>query len=253
MDNLTSELNDKIAIIGFGAYEQHGPHLPAETDTIIVQAILDKLAQYSALTEKIIIFPTQAIGYSVEHSNFASTKSLSFKEALDNWLQLTSRLAEQGFRKIILFNGHGGNSPILQIIITELRIRYNIIASLTSVSRLLKSSNVLSCAEQAYDIHAGKIETSLMLAINPNLVNMKAAQNFANKQIILEQQFKLLRAYGAHQFGWAMEDLNPAGATGDAAAANIGFGQILLDSILIKLILFIEEVDQFELSSVKDK
>ncbi len=113
-------------------------------------------------------------------------------------------------------NAHGGNVPIVQIVCQELRVQHAMLAVATKWDRFVKGAGIVSSDEESFGVHGGAIETSVMLALHPDRVNMAKAEDFASLQARLTG--KHLRAYGPHSFGWMAQDLNPAGVTGNAAS-----------------------------------
>lgn len=228
----------KIAILGLGAYEQHAKHLPFETDTIIANAIINNLKKrfYNFL-----FLPTQEIGYSPEHLFNKKSKTLSYENAIENIIKQAQIAKEQNINKIILINAHGGNSPIMAIAAMEIRIRLNMLCAYTSWLRFGISTDFISDIERHLDIHAGFIETSVMLHIAPHLVKMEYAKNFSNKQKEYIKKYNYLRAYGTHAFNWLMQDLNIEGACGNATNANKDIGKLIFEQSCDKLEQFIKE------------
>ncbi|OXT00753.1 creatininase [Notoacmeibacter marinus] len=217
-----------IAVLPLGATEQHGPHLPPQTDTLIATAMADAL-KAAAPDLPLSILPAEPLGYSPEHLNWPVTQSLDWDEAIHRWIGIGDALAARGIRRLLLLNAHGGNSPLLTIVATELRRKHAILAVATNWHRFIRPGEIVSADERALGIHAGQIETSVMLAIAPDRVNMKKARDFPSAQKDLAERFAHLRAYGPHAFGWLMDDLNPDGATGNAALASAAIGRQLID------------------------
>lgn len=228
----------KIAILGLGAYEQHAKHLPFETDTIIVNAIIaDMKKRFPDFT----FLPTQSIGYSPEHLYNNQTKSLSYNTAIENIIRLAEKVKKQNINKILLINAHGGNSPIMAIASMEIRTRLSMLCAYTNWLRFGINTTLISNEEKHLDIHAGFIETSVMLYLAPQYVKMEYAKNFYNKQADYINKYKYLRAYGSHAFGWLMPDLNSEGACGNAALANNKAGKIIFKEACENLAKFIHE------------
>lgn len=240
-----------IAILPLGAHEQHGPHLPFETDAIIAGAIADRLV--AALPEGIDVerLPTETVGYSIEHMHVAGTRSLAFDEAVNRWLGIAAKLNERGIRKLVMLNAHGGNAPLMTIVATEARVRHSMLAVATSWTRFGVPDDLIAPEDKAIDIHAGEIETSVMLAIAPERVDMARAADFPSFQRTLIESNTYLRAYGPHAFGWTMRDLNPQGAAGNALAATAQKGERLIAHAVCGLVTLVGEVDGFDLSHLK--
>lgn len=240
--------SQKIAVLPLGAHEQHGEHLPFETDTIIAQGIADRLQAAIAGQLNVEFLPAQPVGYSIEHMDVAGSKTLEFDEAVRHWIAIGENLHAQGINKLMLLNAHGGNSPLLTIVATELRVRLNMLVVATSWTRFGVPDNLISAADKSLDIHGGFIETSVMLALRPDLVDMEKAQHFANNQQKFAENFKYLRAYGPHAFGWKMSDLNRQGVAGNAEAANAAAGEKLIAHAVEGLKELLEDISRFDCS-----
>lgn len=239
-----------IAILPLGAHEYHGPHLPLETDTIIAKAIASRLRTALPDTLNVIFLEAEPVGYSPEHLDRPGTKSLAFDNAVNRWLGIAEDLSSRGIRKLVLLNAHGGNSPLLNIVATEARLRFNMLCVATSWTRFGVPEGVVTPEAKAIDIHGGAIETSVMLAIAPDKVDMTKAEDFPSAQSDYATRYQHLRAYGPHAFGWMMSDLNPDGAAGNAEAATVEKGAAMIDHALKGLTELIEDVDRFDLAAL---
>lgn len=239
-----------IAILPLGAHEYHGPHLPVTTDAIIAESFAKRLAVQSSKTHKIISLPVEEIGYSIEHKDRPVTKTLGYSEAIDRWVSLGADCYQKGIKKLLILNAHGGNSPLMNIVITELRCRFNMLAVATSWGRFGLPENLITPEDKQFDIHAGFIETSLMLYLAPDDVKMEEARNFSNRQKEFQQKFEYLRAYGPFAFGWKMHDLNKDGAAGNALKANAEAGKAIFDHALAGFTGLIEDMFAFDVDEL---
>jgi creatinine amidohydrolase len=246
--NTTSDQKNWIAVLPLGATEQHGQHLPAETDSLIAAGIVERLAERLPTEAKITFLPVEEIGYSPEHLDYSGSLSLSYVDAIQRWLKIGAELNSYGIRKLVLLNAHGGNSPLMTIVATELRVRYSMLAVGTSWTRFGTPSQLIEPDELAFGIHGGDIETSVMLAMHPEKVRLEKLKFFPSFQEKLVEKNQFLRAYGKHAFGWKMQDLNPQGVVGNAAIATVAKGQKLIDHSIEGLLKLIEEVDQFDIA-----
>ena len=242
----TATARRTIAILPLGAHEYHGPHLPLDTDTLIAEAIASRLKAALPDGLDVVFLDTDPIGYSIEHADREGTRSLAWKDAIEGWIDVCENLAASGVRKVILLNAHGGNSPLLTIVATEARVRFDMLCVATSWSRFGVPDDVIAPEDKAIDIHGGLIETSVMLALHPDMVDMAAARNFPSRQSDFIREYTHLRAYGSHAFGWKMSDLNPDGAAGDASAATTEKGERLLAHAVKGLVELVVDVDRFD-------
>jgi creatinine amidohydrolase len=237
-----------IALLPLGAHEQHGPHLPFETDTLIAAGLVERLKQTLPPTLVVEFLPVEPIGYSIEHMDVSGTRTLAFDEAVYRWIDIGERLSHRGLSKLVILNAHGGNAPLMTIVATELRVRFDMLAVATSWTRFGLPDGMISPEAKAIDIHGGFIETSVMLALHPELVNMEKARNFGSSQRDFAETFRHLRAYGPHAFGWKMSDLNKEGVAGDAAQATAAAGERIIAHSVKGIIELLDDVDRFDMS-----
>lgn len=241
---------DWIAVLPLGAHEQHGPHLPFETDTIIAQGMATRLADVLPPHLPVTILPVEPVGYSIEHMDVQGTRTLTYDEAIKRWLAIAERLNSQGIRKLVLLNAHGGNSPLLTVVATEARVRFNMLVVATSWTRFGQPTGWITPEDKALDIHGGDIETSVMLALAPEQVDMAKARAFPSRQSEFATRYKHLRAYGPHAFGWKMSDLNPDGVAGNAVAATAERGEALIAHAVSGLLELLDDVHRFDISDL---
>jgi creatinine amidohydrolase len=242
---------DSIAVLPLGATEQHGPHLPAETDWVIAEGMAERVRTRLPASLDVEFLPVEKVGYSIEHADNPVTKTLAFDEAVNRWIGIGEEVCRRGVRKFVMLNAHGGNSPLMTIVATELRVRFNMLAVATSWTRFGYPSDLVTDEMRAVDIHGGFIETSVMLALRPDLVDMGKARDFPNAQADFANEFTHLRAYGPHAFGWKMSDLSPDGVTGNAAAACAEAGERILDHAVSGFLELLADIDRFDLERLR--
>jgi len=235
-----------IAVLPLGAHEGHGPHLPFETDTLIAEGIAVRLAAVLPAHLPVTFLPAEPVGYSPEHLDVAGTRSLGYAEAIERWLGIAEDLHRFGIRKLVLLNAHGGNSPLMTIVATEARIRFDMLVVATAWTRFGQPDGWIAPEDKAIDIHGGDIETSVMQALHPDLVRMDKAERFGSRQAEFAARFAHLRAYGPHAFGWKMSDLNPKGVAGDASAATAEKGEQLIAHAVRGLVALLEDIAAFD-------
>lgn len=240
-----------IAVLPLGATEQHGPHLPFETDAIIAGGVAARSAELAPADLPVTFLDAEPIGYSVEHMDVEGSRTLAFDEAVNRWIGIGERLHAQGFAKFVMLNAHGGNSPLMTVVATELRVRFAMLAVATSWTRFGVPPGLVTPQEKALGIHGGLIETSVMLALRPDLVDMARARDFPSAQAEFAERFTHLRAYGPHAFGWKMRDLNADGVTGNAAAATAELGRALIDHAAAGLVELLRDVHRFDMDTLK--
>ncbi|WP_336279602.1 creatininase family protein [Bartonella sp. CB175] len=235
-----------LALLPLGAHEYHGNHLPFETDWIIAEAFAKALTLQVKNKFHIALLPVEKIGYSVEHMDVTGTQTLTFSNAIERWINIGEDSYRKGIKRFLLLNAHGGNSPLMSIVITELRRRFSMLAVATSWSRFGLPQGLINPSQQHLDIHGGFLETSLMLYLAPEKVHMEKAKNFHNKQADMIANYQYLRAYGSHAFGWTMRDLNPQGAAGNASAATPQAGEAIFSHVLCGLRSLLDDINRFK-------
>ncbi len=220
-----------IAILPTAAIEQHGPHLPVGTDTLIAEGLLARLRTACPDDLDLRILPVQAVGKSNEHLWARGTLTLSAETALRVWTEIGLSVARAGVRKIVILNSHGGNLDLCSILSRELRVQAGMLAVKAQWSSFGMPPGVFSEQELRYGIHGGDAETSLMLAFYPHTVDMTAARDFRSTA-----ETAPIAPTGAVSLGWVASDLNPAGVVGEAHLATADKGQLTGDFIVAKVI-----------------
>nr|WP_246700553.1 creatininase family protein [Variibacter gotjawalensis] len=237
-----------IAVLPVAAIEQHGPHLPVSTDTVIADGMIAEVAKRLPDDISALILPTQNIGKSNEHISFAGTVTLSAEAAIRVWTEIGEAVNRAGLRKLVIVNSHGGNVEVMGIVTRELRVRFEILAVSCSWSRLGYPDGLYTDEERAVGIHAGDIETSLMLHFRPDLARMERAENFVPATIAIAKEFEILRPTGYTPFAWLAEDLHPKGALGDATRATAEKGRLTAEHQAEAFIRLLRDMQRFRLS-----
>lgn len=244
----TLDPEETIAVLPIAAIEQHGPHLAVSTDTVIAEGMIGEVLQRLPDDLSILILPTQAIGKSNEHVRSPGTITLSAETALRAWTEIGESVHRAGLRKLVMVNSHGGNVEVMSIVARDLRVRLDMLAVACSWSRLGRPAGLFSDQEMAVGIHAGEIETSLMLHFRPDLVDMERADNFAPATIAMTAEFAHLRPTGVTAFGWVAQDLHPSGAAGDARGATAEKGRATAAHQAAEFIKLLRDVRNFSLT-----
>lgn len=227
-----------VAILPVGAVEQHGPHLPLKVDTALVEGVVDAALPLMAADVPVLVLPTQAIGLSLEHQDYAGTLSLSPATLLAVWTELGVCVARAGVKKLLIFNAHGGNVSSMDIVARQLRMQCGLLVYHSSWFNLPQPAGVneaFSAHEHRFGVHGGETETSMMLHLAPELVRMEHARHFASTSELRAQRFPILGNGKSAKLGWAMQDYNPQGAAGNAAAADAARGQALVQGAAASL------------------
>jgi creatinine amidohydrolase len=245
-----------VAVLPVGATEQHGPHLPLAVDQVLVDGIVAAALPLLPAALPVLVLPTQAVGYSPEHSRFDGTLTLSAPTVIANWVELGQCVAAAGIRKLLIFNSHGGQVSLTDIVARELRTRSNLIVYSCSWWNLPlgeAATGQFSAEEHRFGVHAGEIETSLMLALQPQKVDMARAQNFGSTSRDRAGRYPILGNGHSAKLAWHMQDYNPEGAAGNAAAATAAKGQALLQAAGRELAALLAEFSALPLSTLVDR
>ena len=242
-----------IAVLPVAAVEQHGPHLPLSVDATIVDGIVARALELLPDRLPVMVLPTQAIGKSDEHVDFPGTLTLSAETLARLWTEIGESVARAGVRKLVFFNSHGGQPQVMEIVARELRVRRKMLAVASSWYAFGLPDGLFPPEEVRHGIHGGAIETSMMLHLRPDLVRRDKLQNFASLGARMAGDYRLLGPTGVAKLAWQTQDLNPAGACGDAASADAARGAKVIDFAARKLVELLEEVDRFPLSYLGDR
>lgn len=239
-----------VAVLPLAATEQHGPHLPAGTDSLIAEGLLAEASARSPADLGVVVLPTQAIGASLEHSRFPGTLSLSAAQLIDTIIAAGEGVARAGLKKLVLVSTHGGNVSAMNAAALECRARIGLLAVTLTFARLGLPPGLVDEREQQLGVHGGLIETALMLHFRPDLADMTRAADFTSLQESLLERFGRLRAYGQIGFGWLAGDLNRAGATGNAAAATAAIGAAIAAHQSAAFVELLGEIASAEIESL---
>ena len=227
-DELAAGTPTTTLVVPVGSTEQHGHHLPVSVDAAIVEALTLRAAALAAEQVPVLVAPTLAYGCSHHHLPFGGTMSLTTTTYVEVVCDLVSGLAEQGFRSIVLMNGHGGNDAALRVAVDRLTNEIRCGAHVAATSYFTVASTGWSPG------HAGHFETSLMLAIAPDLVHLDRRPHDDESVTPLGRT-----DIGGGKIGrpglWETSD----GRTDDAREASIEAGEKLLEEISTSMADFI--------------
>jgi creatinine amidohydrolase len=243
-----------VAVLPLGATEQHGPHLPLSVDTVLVDGVVNAALGHLAATDPVLVLPTQTVGLSTEHTAFAGTLHLSPQTLIQLWCDIGASVARAGVKKFLIFNAHGGNVGLMDVVARELRAQHGLIVYSSSWYNLPLDASVMgqfSAEEHRFGIHAGDMETSMMLALSPASVNMTDAQNFASTSQERAKHYAVLGNGKSAKLGWHMQDYNPQGAAGNASVATAAKGEALVTGAGEQLALLLKELVALPLTTVR--
>ncbi|MFI1030441.1 mycofactocin biosynthesis peptidyl-dipeptidase MftE [Streptomyces sp. NPDC020951] len=198
-----------LVLVPLGSTEQHGPHLPLSTDTVIARAVAERAA--GLLPGRVLVAPAMPYGASGEHADFPGTVSVGH-DVLRVVLVETVRSLASWARRIAFVNGHGGNAETLRTAVVALRHEGHDVGW-------------TGCEVPGGDAHAGVTETSLLLYLWPERVAMERAGpgDLRPLSAIMQQ----LRAAGVRA-------VSPTGVLGDPSRASAVQGRSLLGELVVE-------------------
>jgi creatinine amidohydrolase len=120
-------LDRTIAVLPVAATEQHGPHLPLSVDTELVNGVVQASLAHLPADLPVLFLPTQAVGFSPEHARFAGTLTLKTDTIVRLWTDIGESVAATGVRKLVLFNAHGGQVSVMDLVARDLRARLDML------------------------------------------------------------------------------------------------------------------------------
>ena len=250
----SQDIAQVVAVLPVAATEQHGPHLPVSVDTTLVDGVVKASLRHLPADLPVLFLPTQHIGKSNEHIRFPGTLTLSAQTVISLWMDIGSSVARSGIKKLVLLNSHGGQASIMDIVARDLRTQHDLIVYSANWYNLPLGDDVMGlfpAEEHRFGIHAGDIETSMMLALRERFVDMSQALNFHSTSQDRAAEYPVLGNGTSAKLGWQMQDYNPQGAAGNAAAATAAKGHALLNAAGLQLANLLKEVSELPLSTLK--
>jgi creatinine amidohydrolase len=223
----------------WGAVEQHGPQLPLATDGLFSERLLAAVLERLPPELPVWRLPLQAIGFSPEHLGFAGTLSLPAPLLINLVEEVGLQLANAGFRRLVLLNGHGGQIALLQAAARALRARRPQLAVLPCFlwSGVDGLAELIPAAELEHGLHAGLAETSLMLHLAPELVGPERPRDGQTAPPPAGWSLE-----GASPSAWLMGDLSRSGVVGDASGASAALGEALFQRLVTSWCLRLENL-----------
>ena len=241
-----------VALLPIGAIEQHGPHLPLDTDTRIADSITAAAMDRLAKDVGVLILPTLAVGSSDEHQAYPGTLSHPAESLIGMLTDIGDGVARSGLRRLVIFNTHGGQPQMVDIAALRLRLRHRMLVVKANVFRFGMPDGLFAADELRHGVHGGAIETSLMLHLCADRVRMDKAADFTPSTRRLQPDASSIGPGSPANFAWATQDLHPSGAVGDATAASAAKGARLADHYAELLAAILADASRFSLDLLKD-
>jgi creatinine amidohydrolase len=241
VDSLPRE--NTLLVLPTAAIEQHGHHLPLATDTLINNLLLGKALERIAAELPIYALPPICYGKSNEHLGFAGTLSVSAQTFLAVVRDLGASIAASGFTKVVLYNTHGGNTSLVDVLARDLRAEFGL-RTFSLFGSPGASFEGVSQQERTYGFHAGEIETAYLLHAAPELVHRDA---YTANYIARVDRPELLKPEGSSaNFAWLTRDIAPSGVLGDPSAATAEKGARWVDEAAARIAEILVAMYNFE-------
>lgn len=236
-----------IALLPVGATEQHGPHLPLDTDAFDAELLAKKVAE-ACSDPKPLVLPLISYGVSYHHEDFSGTISLSPDSLSQLVYEIGMCVARQGITKLVIINGHGGNIPALHFAAQKINRDSHIFTCVETGETSEK--DMPSIIETPNDVHAGETETSTALAARPHLVRMEKAKRFVPKFSI-----KYLNFSSKRRVDWyaRVSKISSTGVLGDPTKATRQKGEQIWEVMVKHLVEFVEELKSLTLEEIYQK
>ncbi len=211
-----------LLILPTAAIEQHGHHLPLATDTLCNNLLLGKALELVPADLPIYALPPICYGKSNEHIGFPGTLSVSAATFMAVIRDLGASIHASGFQKVALYNSHGGNTSLVDVMARDLRAEFGLRTFTLFGSPGVRFEGV-SQQELTYGFHAGEIETAYLLYGTPELVDQ---EKYTSNYIARVETPELLKPEASNaNFAWLTRDIAPSGVMGDPGPATAANGE----------------------------
>jgi len=233
----------ELAVLPLGAMESHGPHLPLDTDSFLATALLERAAGLVAGEGTVLRLPALWLGASGEHAHANGTLTREPEAVIADILAVGAGLARVGVRKLLLFNGHGGNVAAARIAALKLRRREDMLAASAHWLDFGLPPGLTPPTPARMDIHGGWLETSLMLHLAPHRVGRDGIAPYEGRA-----PAAMLFPDGPIAWGWHTDDFGSGGAhpsancVGRPDLASAGIGRQLADHASRALAVLIDQL-----------
>lgn len=233
-----------IALLLVGAIEQHGPHLPLDTDAFDADYLARRVAE-ACSPPRPLVMPPVAYGVSYHHQDFPGTLSIG-NETLGRLVyEIGMSAAENGIRKLVILNGHGGNAPSLNLAAQRINRDAHIFVCVDTGET--SDVDIDGLVDTPNDVHAGEIETSTSLAVRPHLVRMdraeKAVPAFSSRYL----DFSSRRGVSWYAY---TRKISESGVMGDPTAADARKGERIWEIMIAHLVALVEDLKQMTLDEI---
>ncbi len=222
-----------VVVVPVGTLEDHGPHLPLSTDVAIVEAVCRRGVE--KVPNLALLLPVQVHGYSPHHMDFPGPITIQGTVFMEYMQDIVRSLAHHGFRRVLLVNGHGSNSTWLEnaarLSIVEMPHILCATVNWWAIPEVAEKVREMRGSERGGTSHACELETSLMLAIRPDLVQMdKAVRDMRPSESEYFPPWDFYHPSGAVRMMRHWSTLSDSGVMGDPTVATAEKGEAWLDA-----------------------
>jgi creatinine amidohydrolase/Fe(II)-dependent formamide hydrolase-like protein len=233
-----------VALLPVGSIEQHGPHLPLDTDAFDADYLAKRVAE-ACSDPKPFVLPLIPYGVSYQHAEFKGTIRVS-NEALAGFVyDIGMSAARNGIKKLVIINGHGGNDPALNYAAQKINRDAHIFVAVDTGET--SDIDIERIAETTNDVHAGEIETSTSLAVRPHLVRMDRAARMVPRFSSRYLNFSSRRGISWHAYTKRISD---TGVMGDPTKANAEKGEKMWRMMIAHLVALVEDLKSMDLAEL---
>jgi creatinine amidohydrolase len=232
-----------LLILPTAAIEQHGHHLPLATDTLINNLLLGKALEKLSAEASVYALEPVCYGKSNEHLGFPGTLSLSAATFMAVVRDLGASIAAAGFKRLVLYNTHGGNSSLVDVLARDLRADFGLRTFALYSSGGISFEGV-SPQERAYGFHAGEVETAFLLSAIPELVDTAAYTT--NYIANIHDPKPLLPENAAATFAWLTRDIAKSGVMGDPRPATAENGARWVEAAATRIAVLLEAMLHYD-------
>ena len=233
-----------IALLPVGSIEQHGAHLPLDTDSFDAEHLSHEVA--AACSEpKPLVLPLISYGVSYHHEDFAGTISVSPKTLSTLVHEVGLSVAKHGIKKLVILNGHGGNTPALQFAAQMINRDTGIFTCVETGET--SDADIIALSETPNDVHAGEIETSTTLSIRPEMVRSDKVRKFIPK---FSSRFLNFSSKRSVEWYTRTVKISKTGVLGDPTKASAEKGTKMWSMMILRLVEFINDLKCMSLDEI---
>ena len=231
-----------IILLPVGAIEQHGPHLPMSVDRVIAEETAKAIVERCSNDLDVWLLPTLSVSKSNEHDWSTGTISLRYETLMAVLDDIGRSLSKTPAKKLVLLNGHGGNTTLLNTALRELRLNYSLETFLIHPALPPAYGGSSTEDELGMGIHGGRDETSVFMFLRPDLVDLTKAERRIPEKL---DRNKHVKFGGSVAFGWLSNDFHEDGYIGDPTGASTELGETLFNSAVESLCEALAEIKTF--------